>query len=56
MPPNLDPAAMVNYIKKHPHLLKEMAYINPDLADALKTEEVVKVRTVIMKQALQVII
>lgn len=55
LPPNADPQQLLQFCTANPLLLKQMEHVNPSLADAIKTGEVLKIRTVLMKQAMQVL-
>ena len=53
LPPNLEPAGILEFFKVNDHLMKELNFNNPPLAKAIETGKVEEVRSVMMEQQLQ---
>ena len=53
LPPNLEPAGILEFFNVNSHLINELSFNNPPLAEAIKTGKVEEVRRVMMEQQLQ---
>lgn len=51
---SVEAAQLIKELNEHPHVLKELRGVNPDLATAIETNDIVKYRTIWMKIKLQV--